>query len=143
MWKLITSLLTNVFFFVSVSVLLLLILSSLFFFSDEGIYNTYVLDSDYQSFGLLLHCAEKSGSTRYLSSLILSRNQSLKINIINYLREKLPRYDIDLEYMFPVAQKNCHGSSQKKFPQTGNGSLKTKNNKGGNKKQNPLKNHRI
>lgn len=80
------------------------------FFADEGIYNTFVLDTDYKVFGLLLHCAEKSGSTRYLSSLILSRNQTLKINVINYLREKLPRYDIDLEYMFPMSQKDCQQS---------------------------------
>lgn len=35
-------------------------------FSDEGIYNTYVLDSDYTSWALLLHCAEKSKVPRYL-----------------------------------------------------------------------------
>lgn len=80
------------------------------FFADEGIYNTFVLDTDYKSFGLLLHCAEKSGSTRYLSSLVLSRNQTLKANVISYLREKLPRYDIDLEYMFPMSQKDCQES---------------------------------
>ncbi|KAL0274737.1 UNVERIFIED_CONTAM: hypothetical protein PYX00_002790 [Menopon gallinae] len=73
----------------------------------EGVYNTYVLDSDYNSFGLLLHCAEKSGTERYLSSLVLSREQTLKRNIINYLREKLPRYGVDLEYMFPISQKDC------------------------------------
>ncbi|XP_012283151.1 apolipoprotein D [Orussus abietinus] len=73
----------------------------------EGVYNTYVLDSDYKSWALLMHCAEKSKSPRYLSSFIMSREPSLGINVISYLREKLPRYDIDLEYMFPMEQKNC------------------------------------
>ncbi|KAK6627942.1 hypothetical protein RUM44_010424 [Polyplax serrata] len=99
----------------------------------EGVYNTYVLDSDYQTFGLLLHCAEKTGSTRYLSSLVLSRSQTLKSNIINYLREKLPRYDIDLEYMFPVGQKNCGPDEIMKIPQ----STGRTRSKGG--KKHPLK----
>ncbi|OXU25944.1 hypothetical protein TSAR_016650 [Trichomalopsis sarcophagae] len=73
----------------------------------EGVYNTYVLDSDYKSWALLMHCAEKSKSPRYLSSFIMSREASLGNNVISYLREKLPRYDIDLEYMFPMDQTNC------------------------------------
>lgn len=73
----------------------------------EGIYNTYVLDSDYKSWALLMHCAEKSKSPRYLSSFIMSREPELGINVISYLREKLPRYNIDLEYMFPMMQINC------------------------------------
>ncbi|KYM98756.1 PREDICTED: apolipoprotein D [Cyphomyrmex costatus] len=74
----------------------------------EGVYNTYVLDSDYKSWALLMHCAEKSKSPRYLSSFIMSREASLGANVISYLREKLPRYDIDLEYMFPMDQKQCN-----------------------------------
>ncbi|XP_058791158.1 apolipoprotein D [Phymastichus coffea] len=73
----------------------------------EGIYNTYVLDSDYKSWALLMHCAEKAKSPRYLSSLIMSRQPSLPNNVVNYLREKLPRYGIDLEYMFPMHQTDC------------------------------------
>jgi hypothetical protein len=61
-------------------------------FSDEGVYNTYVLDSDYKSWALLMHCAEKSKSPRYLSSFIMSREANLGGNVISYLREKLPRY---------------------------------------------------
>ncbi|XP_011864515.1 PREDICTED: apolipoprotein D [Vollenhovia emeryi] len=76
--------------------------------SYEGVYNTYVLDSDYKSWALLMHCAEKSESPRYLSSFIMSREVSLGANVISYLREKLPRYDIDLEYMFPMDQKQCN-----------------------------------
>ncbi|KAL0134086.1 hypothetical protein PUN28_001156 [Cardiocondyla obscurior] len=58
----------------------------------EGVYNTYVLDSDYKSWALLMHCAEKSKSPRYLSSFIMSREASLGANVISYLREKLPKY---------------------------------------------------
>ncbi|XP_043251439.1 apolipoprotein D [Colletes gigas] len=74
----------------------------------EGVYNTYVLDSDYKSWALLMHCAEQSKSPRYLSSFIMSRQPSLGANVISYLREKLPRYDIDLEYMFPMDQQQCN-----------------------------------
>ena len=56
---------------------------------------------------LLLHCAEKSGSTRYLSSFVLSRKSTLLPNVISFLRDKLPRYDIDLQYMFKMKQKDC------------------------------------
>lgn len=55
-------------------------------FTDEGIYNTYILDTDYKSWALIMHCAEKAKSTRYLSALLLSREQELGINVINYLR---------------------------------------------------------
>nr|XP_018897730.1 PREDICTED: uncharacterized protein LOC109030943 [Bemisia tabaci] len=73
----------------------------------EGVYNTYVLDSDYKSWTLLLHCAEKTGSPRYLSSFILSKEPQLPENVINFLRDKLPRYDVDLEYMFHMEQTHC------------------------------------
>jgi len=39
-----------------------------------------------------MHCAEKSKSSRYLSSFIMSREANLGANVISYLREKLPRY---------------------------------------------------
>lgn len=55
-------------------------------FADEGIYNTYILDTDYESWALIMHCAEKTGSTRYLSALLLSRERELGMNVINYLR---------------------------------------------------------
>ncbi|KZC09450.1 PREDICTED: apolipoprotein D [Dufourea novaeangliae] len=74
----------------------------------ESVYNTYVLDSDYKSWALLMHCAEQSNTPRYLSSFIMSRQPILGANVISYLREKLPRYDIDLEYMFPMDQQQCN-----------------------------------
>lgn len=73
----------------------------------EGIYNTYVIDTDYKSWSLIMHCAEKKKSPRYLSALLLSREPQLGDNVINFLREKLPRYDIDLSFMFPINQ-TCH-----------------------------------
>uniref|UniRef100_A0A023EKX8 VDE lipocalin domain-containing protein n=1 Tax=Aedes albopictus TaxID=7160 RepID=A0A023EKX8_AEDAL len=73
----------------------------------EEIYNTYVIDTDYQSWGLIMHCAEKTKSQKYLSALMLSRTPTLTPNVINFLREKLPRYDIDLSYMFAIPQVNC------------------------------------
>lgn len=79
----------------------------MFFVIDEGVYNTYVLDSDYTSWALLLHCAEKSKVPRYLSSFIMSREPELGRNVISYLRDKLPRYDIDLSYMFQMNQNDC------------------------------------
>ncbi|KAJ3640954.1 hypothetical protein Zmor_027486 [Zophobas morio] len=77
----------------------------------EGVYNTFVLDSDYTSWALLLHCAEKSKVPRYLSSFIMSREPVLGINVISYLRDKLPRYDIDLSYMFQMTQNDCNSTA--------------------------------
>ncbi|CAD7091222.1 unnamed protein product [Hermetia illucens] len=73
----------------------------------EGVYNTYVIDTDYKSWSLLMHCAEKSKSPRYLSALLLSREPTLATNVINFLREKLPRYGIDLSFMFTINQTDC------------------------------------
>ena len=70
-------------------------------------YNTYVLDSDYVTWALLLHCAEQTGSNRYLSSFILSRKPDMAANVQAYLRDKLTRYAIDLEFMFPMSQEDC------------------------------------
>lgn len=79
-------------------------------FVDEGVYNTYVLDSDYISWALLLHCAEKSKVPRYLSSFIMSRESTLGVNVVSYLRDKLPKYDIDLSYMFDMQQEDCNAT---------------------------------
>lgn len=43
----------------------------------------------------------------------MSRQPLLGINVISYLRDKLPRYDIDLTYMFDMTQNECD------VPQTG------------------------
>lgn len=54
--------------------------------SYEGIYNTYILDTDYRTWALIMHCAEKAKSPRYLSALLLSREPVLGVNVINFLR---------------------------------------------------------
>lgn len=56
------------------------------FFPDREIYNTYVIDTDYDSWALVLHCAEKGKSPVYLSALLLSRTEELSGNVITYLR---------------------------------------------------------
>lgn len=53
---------------------------------DEGVYNTYVIDTDYREWALVMHCAEKQKSNRYLSALMLSRTPTVGINVINFLR---------------------------------------------------------
>ncbi|XP_053698372.1 apolipoprotein D [Sabethes cyaneus] len=78
----------------------------------EEVYNTYVIDTDYRSWGLIMHCAEKTKTQKYLSALMLSREPTLTTNVINFLREKLPRYDIDLSYMFTIPQANCTDTVQ-------------------------------
>lgn len=70
------------------------------------------MDSDYKSWALLLHCAEKSKVPRYLSSFIMSRDPTLGVNVISYLRDKVPKYDIDVSYMFAIDQENCNGTTQ-------------------------------
>ncbi|XP_065353482.1 uncharacterized protein Karl [Cloeon dipterum] len=74
----------------------------------EGVYNTYVLDTDYKEWLLLLHCAEKKQTPRYLSSIIMSRSpEPLGPAVLSYLRDKLVRYDVPLEFVFPVEQEDC------------------------------------
>lgn len=55
-----------------------------------------------------MHCAEKKKFPRYLSALMMSRSQTLGYNVKVFLREKLPKYNIDLDFMFEVSQDdNC------------------------------------
>ncbi|VVC96663.1 uncharacterized protein LOC126975906 [Leptidea sinapis] len=72
-----------------------------------GIYNTYVLDTEYKTWALLLHCAEQNEGTRYLTAFVLSRSTSLPKNVMAYLRDKLPRYDVDINYVFPIPHEDC------------------------------------
>ncbi|XP_017029127.1 uncharacterized protein Karl [Drosophila kikkawai] len=72
----------------------------------EGVYNTYVLDTDYDTWGLVMHCAEKKKHPRYLSALLLARKTSLADNEISFLRGKLPQ-DIDKSFMFDIGQGSC------------------------------------
>ncbi|CAG4964669.1 unnamed protein product [Colias eurytheme] len=73
----------------------------------DGIYNTYVLDTEYKTWALLLHCAEQREGARYLTAFVLSRTTGLPKNVMAYLRDKLPRYDVDINYVFPISHKSC------------------------------------
>lgn len=74
---------------------------------DEGVYNTYIIDTDYENWSLLMHCAEKKKYPRYLSALMMSRKATLGYNVKAFLREKLPKYNIDVDFMFEVRHDNC------------------------------------
>lgn len=76
---------------------------------DEGKYNTYIIDTDYDGWALLMHCAEKNRHSRYLSALMMSRTPTVGHNVKAFLREKLPKYDIDLDFFFEVRHDNCQG----------------------------------
>lgn len=86
---------------------------SWFRFTDEGIYNTYILDTDYKSWALIMHCAEKAKSTRYLSALLLSRERKIGINVVNYLRwtlESFKHVHVSF-YRLLFAGKNCRSTT--------------------------------
>ncbi|KAL4141945.1 hypothetical protein QTP88_004485 [Uroleucon formosanum] len=72
----------------------------------EGVYNTFVLDCK-DTWAVLLHCAEKPSSPRYLSSILLSRNRTVPVNVRSYVHDKLPKYGVQLEYTFPMVQDDC------------------------------------
>lgn len=46
----------------------------------------------------------------------MSREPTLGINVIAYLREKLPQYDIDLSFMFDMMQTDCNETSFENIP---------------------------
>lgn len=77
-----------------------------FTFADEGVYNTFVLDCK-DTWAVLLHCAEKPSSSRYLSSILLSRNKTVPVNVRSYVHDKLLKYGVQLEYTFPMVQDDC------------------------------------
>ena len=54
-----------------------------------------------------MHCAEKKKFPRYLSALMMSRKDILGTNVKAFLREKLPQYNIDLDFMFEVKHEGC------------------------------------
>ncbi|KAF4522746.1 hypothetical protein B566_EDAN009291 [Ephemera danica] len=60
--------------------------------------------------------AEVTSSPRYLSSLLMRRSteQPLGVNVLSYLRDKLQRYGVSLEYLFPMPQQSCPQPHQAK-----------------------------
>lgn len=99
-----------------------------FFFLDEGVYNTYVLDCK-DTWALLLHCAEKPSSPRYLSSILLSRNKTVPVNVRSYVHDKLLKYGVQPEYTFPMVQNDCSPAVYPLYYADGNANKKTANNK--------------
>lgn len=55
-----------------------------------------------------MHCAEKKRNPRYLSALLMSRTPHLANNVKVFLREKLPKYNIDLNYLFELQHTDCN-----------------------------------
>lgn len=37
----------------------------------------------------------------------MSRQETIGINVVSYLRDKLPKYDVDLAFMFDMPQNDC------------------------------------
>uniref|UniRef100_A0A2S2PG53 Apolipoprotein D n=1 Tax=Schizaphis graminum TaxID=13262 RepID=A0A2S2PG53_SCHGA len=95
----------------------------------EGVYNTFVLDCK-DTWAVLLHCAEKPSSPRYLSSILLSRDRTVPVNVRSYVHDKLPKYGVQLEYTFPMVQDDCspaviplyYGTKTASDKKTGSGS---------------------
>ena len=77
------------------------------FILDTGVYNTDVVDTDHDNWLLLLHCSDPESSKKFLSTFILGRSSHLDETMINYLREKVSQFDVDLDYLFPVNQTHC------------------------------------
>lgn len=46
----------------------------------------------------------------------MSREPTLGFNVISYLRDKLPRYDIDLGFMFNMTQTDCNCTNLENIP---------------------------
>lgn len=99
-----------------------------FRFTDEGVYNTYVLDCK-DTWALLLHCAEKPSSPRYLSSILLSRNKTVPVNVRSYVHDKLPKYGVQPEYTFPMVQNDCSPTVHPLFYAAASGKKTVNNNK--------------
>lgn len=47
----------------------------------------------------------------------MSRKSTLPVNVIAFLRDKLPRYDVDLQYLFDMDQHDCSMSHVPQFYQ--------------------------
>ncbi|KAF6213298.1 hypothetical protein GE061_011016 [Apolygus lucorum] len=103
-------------------------------------YNTYILDCDNNEWALLLNCAEKPKSPRYLTSLMISKTPNLAPGVVSFLRDKLPKYDITLDYMFEMKQENCEDPSKNLHYASASQPAKTKKGKHPLKRKNRSKN---
>lgn len=41
----------------------------------------------------------------------MSREETIGKNVVSYLRDKLPRYDVDLSFMFDMPQNDCNSTT--------------------------------
>jgi hypothetical protein len=73
----------------------------------KGVYNTDVVDTDYENWLLLLHCSDTDSSKKFMSTFILGRQPRLDVMTTNYLRDKAGQFQVDLDYLFPVNQTHC------------------------------------
>lgn len=78
---------------------------------DKGAYNTDVIDTDYVSWLILLHCSDPESEKKFLSTFVLSRAPYIDKMTTDYLREKIGQYKVPMEYLFPVNQTFCFGES--------------------------------
>jgi len=75
----------------------------------KGVYNTDVVDTDHNSWLILLHCSDPESEKKFLSTFVLSRTPYMDSVTTNYLRDKVTAYDVNLDYLFPVNQTFCFG----------------------------------
>lgn len=80
--------------------------------TDKGVYNTDVIDTDHSSWLILLHCSDPESEKKFLSTFILSRTPYMDKLQMDYLREKVAAYGVNLEYLFPVNQTFCNNGEQ-------------------------------
>lgn len=83
----------------------------LFKYTDKGVYNTDVIDTDYTSWLILLHCSDPESEKKFLSTFVLSRTAYIDRTTTEYLREKIGQYKVPMEYLFPVNQTYCFGEA--------------------------------
>ncbi|KAG8237146.1 hypothetical protein J437_LFUL011194 [Ladona fulva] len=102
----------------------------------DGIYDTFVVDAEASSWALLVHCARNDAiqplhspmhnvigtgqarTRRFISAFILSRQSELAPGALAYLRDKLPPFGVDLEYVSNVEQKGCVGEERREVEET-------------------------
>lgn len=72
-------------------------------------YNTDVIDTDYTSWLILLHCSDPESEKKFLSTFVLSRTAYIDRTTTEYLREKIGNYNVPMEYLFSVNQTFCFG----------------------------------
>lgn len=68
-----------------------------------------MIDTDYTSWLILLHCSDPESEKKFLSTFVLSRTAYIDRTTTEYLREKIGNYNVPMEYLFSVNQTFCFG----------------------------------